>query len=250
MKTRVKTDSEIQSMREAGRMHAAVLRLTAESVAPGVSTKQLADIAAKELKALGGKPTFLGYQGFPDVICISVNDAIVHGIPSPKRFLKEGDLVGLDFGVTYRGMMTDGAVSVGAGRINSTCQRLLEATKASLDAGIGAVHAGVRVGDISHAVESTIQHYGRYGIPRDLVGHGIGTNLWEEPNIPNYGRAGSGPVLEKGMTIAIEPMVTLGTHQIRLAEDEWTILTADGSWAAHFEHTILITDDGAEILTQ
>lgn len=250
MKTRVKTESEIKAMRESGGMLAAVLREVSKRVAPGVSTKQLADTAASELKALGGKPAFLGHEGFPDVICISVNDAIVHGIPSPKEILKEGDILGLDFGVLYQGLMTDGAVTVGVGRIKPAYQQLLDVTKLSLEAGIDAVHSGVRVGDISYAIESTINRYGRYGIPRDLVGHGIGANLWEEPNIPNYGRQGNGPVLEKGMTIAIEPMVTLGTHQIRLADDEWKILTADGSWAAHFEHTVLITEHGAEILTQ
>lgn len=250
MKTRVKTAAEIAAMRESGRMLATVLRKIAPMVEPGVSTKELANEAARELKALGGKPSFLGHEGFPDVICISVNSAIVHGIPSSKIILNDGDLVGLDFGVTYRGMITDGAISVGVGQqVKPEHKKLLEVTKKSLDAGVAVVCDGVRVGDISAAIESTIRHYGKYGIPRDLVGHGVGSYLWEEPNIPNYGRAGTGPTLEAGMTIAIEPMVTLGTDRIGLLDDEWTIVTADGSWAAHFEHTVLITEDGSEILT-
>lgn len=251
MKTKVKTASEIIAMRESGRMLAAVLRKVAAAVHPEVSTKDLANIAATELKALGGKPSFLGHEGFPDVICISINDEIVHGIPSPTRILQGGDIVGLDFGVSYNGMLTDGAVTAFVGKkATPVIQKLLDVTKLSLDAGIAAVHDGVRVGDISAAIEDTILAYGKYGIPRELVGHGVGTYVWEEPNIPNYGRPVTGPRLEKGMTIAIEPMVTLGTHNIKVADNEWTISTTDGSWAAHFEHTVLITDDGAEILTQ
>jgi methionyl aminopeptidase len=204
-----------------------------------------------ELRALGGKPAFLGHQGFPDVICISINDEIVHGIPSLERILQGGDLVGLDFGVKYDGMLTDGAISVVVGKTSRPAiRKLLDTTRLSLAAGIATVRDHVRVGDISAAIEEAIRREGNYGIPRELVGHGIGSYLWEEPNIPNYGRNNSGPWLEKGMTIAIEPMVTLGTDKIRLKDDGWTIATADGSWAAHFEHTVLITDEGAEILTQ
>lgn len=251
MKTKVKTTDEIAAIRESGRMLASVLRTVAQSVQPEMSTKQLADIAANELKALGGEAAFLGHEGFPDVICISVNDEIVHGIPSPKRILQGGDLVGLDFGVRYKGMITDGAVTVIVGKpLRPAIQKLLSVTEQSLEAGVNAVHDTVRVGDISEAIEKTIRAAGSYGIPRELVGHGVGSYLWEEPNIPNYGRRNTGPWLEKGMTIAIEPMVTLGTDKIRLKEDGWTIATADGSWAAHFEHTVLITDEGAEILTQ
>lgn len=251
MKTRVKTASEIRSMRESGRMLAAVLDVLVPQAVPGVSTKELADSAARELRALGGKPAFLGHEGFPDVICISINDEIVHGIPDPRRTLHEGDLVGLDFGVTYGGMITDGARSVIVGKpLKPQYRQLLEATERSLYAGIDASHGGVRVGDIGAAIEASIKKSGNYGIPRDLVGHGVGECLWEEPNIPNYGRPHTGPLLETGVTIAIEPMVTLGTYQIRLKDDDWTIVTADGSWAAHFEHTILLLDDGAEILTR
>jgi methionyl aminopeptidase len=249
MQTRVKTSKEISAMRVAGGMLAQVLRATAPFVEAGISTKELADIAAKELRALGGKPSFLGYMGFPDVICISINQEIVHGIPKADKIVQDGDLVSLDFGVTYENMITDGAITVGAGHLSSKAKKLLDVTKLSLDAGILAVHDGVRVGDISAAVEKLIVSQGHYGIPRDLVGHGVGHKLWEEPNIPNYGHSGTGPVLCKGMTIAIEPMVTLGTYKLVLSDDGWTISSDDGSWAAHFEHTILITDDGAEILT-
>lgn len=236
-------------MREAGHILGAILQLLAHTIAPGMSTKDLAVIAARELKASGGKPSFLGHQGFPDVICISVNDEIVHGIPSPKRILREGDLVGLDFGVTVGGMITDGAISVIIGRsAQKASTQLLRVTQEALEAGIAAVRNHVRVGDISAAIESVLKPYG-YGIPRDLVGHGVGHELWEEPNVPNYGRPHTGPWLEAGMTIAIEPMVTLGTDQIRVNDDGWTIRTADGSLAAHFEHTVLIQEDGAEILT-
>ena len=250
MRTKVKTQAEVRAMRESGRILAAVLRVVSRHVTPGISTKELADIAARELKALGGSAPFLGHEGFPDVICTSINDEIVHGIPSPKRVLQEGDIIGLDFGVTYNGMITDSAISVGVGRIEAKHQRLLDITKQSLEAGINAVQGGVRVGDISAAIEGTIRRSGSYGIPKELVGHGVGHQLWEEPNIPNYGKKGSGPILETGMTIAIEPMVSLGTGHINLAADGWTITTQDGSWAAHFEHTVLILEDGAEILTQ
>ena len=249
MRTRIKTASEISAMRESGRMLAAVLKEVAKSTAAGITTKELALIASRELAALGGKPAFLGYQGFPDVICISVNEEIVHGIPSTSKVLKPGDIVGLDFGVIYKGMLTDGAISVGVGKIDPQCRKLLEVTAEALRSGVNAVHDKVRVGDISAAIETTINRAGKYGIPRELVGHGVGHQLWEEPNIPNYGRPNTGPWLDSGMTIAIEPMVTLGTNKITVGDDGWTISTADGSWAAHFEHTVLITADGVEILT-
>ena len=250
MKTRLKSSKEIESMRIGGRMLALVLQAVRKEVVAGISTKALADIAAKELKALGGKPAFLNYHGFPDVICISLNDEIVHGIPSTKKIVKEGDIVSLDFGVTYNGMLTDGALSAIAGKPKSKeVQKLLEVTKESLDKGIQATRSKVRTGDIGAAIEEYLEPYG-YGIPRDLVGHGIGENLWEDPNIPNIGKAGTGPILLAGMTIAIEPMVTLGTYKILVDSDGWTIRSADHSLAAHFEHTVLILENGAEILTQ
>jgi methionyl aminopeptidase len=249
MQTKVKTAAEIEAMRTSGRMLATVLQSVKSQVTPGITTKQLADHAAKALKSLGGKPAFLGYQGFPDVICISLNNEVVHGIPSTKRIVQDGDIVGLDFGVIYDGMVTDAAISVIAGKAKQKGHvDLVRDTEAALQIGINAVHDKVRTGDIGAAIEGFLKHH-RYGIVRDLVGHGVGHNLHEDPNIPNYGRANSGPWLEAGMTIAIEPMVTLGGEAVTVADDGWTILTADNSWSAHFEHTVLITHEGAEILT-
>ncbi len=250
MYTKVKTPAEIAAMRESGRMLATVLAHLRTKVAPGMSTKEIANIAKVELRSLGGQPAFLGYYDFPDVICISVNNEVVHGIPGP-RIIQDGDIVSLDFGVTYKGMITDGAISVLAG-ISQDQKRLklITETERSLQAGIATLQDGVRVGDIAAAVEAVLKQ-GHYGIVRDLVGHGVGHELHEEPNIPNYGKAGTGPTLSAGMTIAIEPMATLGGDRVYIdATDEWTVLTHDGSLAAHFEHTILITQDGAEILTQ
>lgn len=249
--TRVKTEKEIAAMRESGRMLATVLQDLKKVIEPGQSTKALADHAAKELKSLGGKAAFLGYNGFPDVICISVNDEVVHGIPRKDKIITEGDLVGLDFGVTYNSMITDAAITVEVGVTkNSKHAQLLQITEYSLQAGINEVRDGVRTGDIANAIQKVIEkgNY-NYGIVRDLVGHGVGHQVHEEPNIPNYGKRGTGERLEAGMTIAIEPMVTLGDYHVSLDPDHWTIRTVDGSWAAHFEHTVLITENGAEILT-
>jgi methionyl aminopeptidase len=249
MITKVKTASEIAAMRESGRMLATVLQFLKPKTAPGISTKQLADLAAEEVKKLGGQASFLGYQGFPDVICISVNDEVVHGIPKTNKILNEGDIVGLDFGVTYKNMITDSAISILAGKPKTKGDiQLLKDTEMALEAGIAAVHNRVRTGDIGAAVEASLQHR-RYGIVKDLVGHGVGHYVHEDPNIPNYGRPNTGPWLDRGMTIAIEPMVTLGTDRVYIAPDGWTVLTADGSRAGHFEHTVLITEDGAEVLT-
>jgi methionyl aminopeptidase len=250
MVTRVKTRSEIAAMRLSGRMLATVLELLNTKLAVGQSTKDLADLAAAELKKLGGEPAFLGYQGFPDVICVSTNDEVVHGIPRRDKTIAEGDIVSLDFGVIYKGMITDAAISLIAGRPKQKGHvDLVKRTEEALQIGINTVHDQVRTGDIGAAIENYLKKH-RYGIVRDLVGHGVGHELHEDPNIPNYGRADTGPWLSKGMTIAIEPMVTLGTDRVYIADDGWTVLTADKSWSAHFEHTILITADGAEILTQ
>lgn len=251
MQTQIKTASEITAMRESGRMLATVLQHLKTILKPGMTTKQLADIAKAKLHELGdGQASFLGYQGFPDVICISVNQEVVHGIPSANKVINDGDIVGLDFGVTYKGMITDAAISVIAGRPKQRGHiQLVADTEEALNIGISAVHDQVRTGDIGSAIEKFLKKH-RYGIVRDLVGHGVGHHIHEDPNIPNYGRADTGPWLSKGMTIAIEPMVTLGTDRVITAPDGWTILTADNSWAAHFEHTVLITDTGAEILTK
>ncbi len=251
MQTQIKTASEITAMRESGRMLATVLQHLKTILKPGITTKQLADIAKAKLHELGdGQASFLGYQGFPDVICISVNQEVVHGIPSTNKVINDGDIVGLDFGVTYKGMITDAAISVIAGRPKQRGHiQLVADTEEALNIGIATVHDQVRTGDIGSAIEKFLKKH-RYGIVRDLVGHGVGHHIHEDPNIPNYGRADTGPWLSKGMTIAIEPMVTLGTDRVVTAPDGWTILTADNSWAAHFEHTVLITETGAEILTK
>ncbi|HET7320719.1 MAG TPA: type I methionyl aminopeptidase [Candidatus Saccharimonadales bacterium] len=247
--TKIKTAKEIEAMRESGRMLATVLEVLKGKVAAGISTKDLADIAAAELKSLGGEPAFLGYQGFPDVICISLNNEVVHGIPKPDVLVEDGDIISLDFGVTYRGMVTDSAISMIVGRATQKRHlELLEDTRKAMEIGIQQLHDQVRTGDIGSAIESFLKQK-KYGIVRDLVGHGVGHSLHEDPNIPNYGRPDSGPYLSKGMTIAIEPMVTLGTDRVAIAEDGWTVLTLDGSWSAHFEHTVLITEDSAEVLT-
>lgn len=249
MFTRIKTTTELSAMRESGAMLASVLQLLKQTIEPGMSTKQVADIARQELAKLGGAPTFLGYQGFPDVICISVNDEVVHGIPRPDKLLQAGDILGLDFGVTYRGMITDSAISVVLGKPrNKREQQLVHGTEEALAAGIEAVRDQVRTGDIGAAIEAVLKRY-KFGIVRDLVGHGVGHELHEDPNIPNYGRSHTGPWLSQGMTIAIEPMATLGGDTVYVAPDAWTILTRDGSRAAHFEHTVLITPDDAEIIT-
>jgi methionyl aminopeptidase len=254
MNTKVKTAAEIDAMRTSGRMLASVLAALRGQLTVGMSTKDLAVIAARELEALGGKPAFLGYQGFPDVICISVNEEVVHGIPSATKMINTGDIVSLDFGVNYQKMITDGAISVIAGTPRDKRHtELVTYTESSMHAGIAALHDRVRTGDIGAAVQAVLESprgAKKYGIVRDLVGHGVGHELHEDPNIPNYGRPNTGPWLSAGMTIAIEPMATLGGERVVIAPDGWTILTADGSLAAHFEHSVLITEDGAEILTE
>jgi methionyl aminopeptidase len=248
MVTRVKSPKEIAAMRESGRLLATVLTTLKEALQPGISTKDLSEIAKRELRNTGGTPTFLGYYGFPDILCVSINNEVVHGIPSDKTIIKDGDLVSMDFGVTYDGMITDSAITAIAGNVKDPKHaRLVRDTQAALNSGIATAHNGCKVGDIAHAVESSLDK--KYGIVRDLVGHGVGHELHEEPNIPNYGKAGTGMKLVTGMTIAIEPMVTLGSHKVYTDDDAWTVLTYDGSRAAHFEHTILITETGAEILT-
>jgi methionyl aminopeptidase len=251
MMTQVKTAKEIENMRVSGRMLATVLHALRSAVEAGMSTKDLAILAARELESLGGKPAFLGYQGFPDVICISVNDEVVHGIPSTERVLENGDIVGLDFGVNYNGMVTDSAISVivGGEALSKRHADLVKYTESSMYEGIAAVRDRVRTGDIGAAVQSVLDK-AKFGIVRDLVGHGVGHLLHEDPNIPNYGRPHTGPWLDAGMTIAIEPMATLGGDKVVIAPDQWTIKTKDGSMSAHFEHTVLITAEGADILTE
>ena len=250
MFTKVKTSEEIIAMRQSGKILAHVLNQLSIEVTDGMSTKDLAEIAKNELKSTGGQPTFLGYFGFPDVLCVSINDEVVHGIPRANKFIKNGDLVSLDFGVTFEAMITDAATTVIVGKTeNKQHLKLVNDTQKALLAGISVVTDGVKVGDISSAIEEVLSR-GKYGIVRDLVGHGVGHRLHEDPNIPNYGRPNNGPQLRQGMTIAIEPMATLGDFKVEVDEDDWTMRTKDGSFAAHFEHTVLITERGAEILTQ
>jgi methionyl aminopeptidase len=247
--TSVKSAREIELMRTSGSMLSTILSILKKQLTPGMSTKDLAEIAKKELRLLGGQPTFLGYQGFPDVLCVSINDEVVHGVPSTTKIIKLGDIVSMDFGVTYQGLITDSALTVVAGTTkNHKIMELLDATRISLEAGIASVKAGIKVGDLSSAIESVLKEH-RLGIVRDLVGHGVGHKLHELPNIPNYGRPGLGPTLQAGMTIAIEPMAALGKHQVYVDTDGWTVVTRDHSLSAHFEQTILITDEGSEILT-
>lgn len=247
MMTRVKSSAEIAAMRESGRMLATVLAILEKETAAGLTPKDLATLAGKELTVLGGEPAFKGFHGFPDIICISVNNQVQHAIPG-DRPLKTGDIVNYDFGVRYKGMITDGGISVGVGHVSADVQRLLDGTSRALEAGINEVRAGVQVGDLSAAIEKVLKAH-QLGIVRELVGHGVGHFLHEEPNIPNYGKAGKGPVLEAGMTVALEPIANLGAEGIVLDPDGWTLWSADHSWSAQFEHTVLVTEDGSEILT-
>ncbi len=253
MFTRVKTDQEIVNMRQSGQILASILNSLKTIATDGMSTRDIDMFAREELKKLGGKPSVLGYHGFSGAICTSVNEEIVHGVPNKKKILKTSDILSLDFCVTYEGMITDSAISFiideARAEVPEKVKRLLLDTERALYAGIDAVKANIRTGDIGAAVEASLKP-GGYGIVRDLVGHGVGHLVHEEPNIPNYGSKGTGPRLLKGMTIAIEPMVTLGTDNVIISKkDGWTVKTADKSLSAHFEHTVLITENGAEILT-
>jgi len=247
---RAKTPADLENMRTGGKLLAQILQDLAGKVAPGITPKDLADDAAVQIKKLRMQPVVLGYDGFPDVICISVNDAIVHGIPQTTE-IKDGDVVKLDLTIGYKGMINDSAVTVIAGEsTDKDAQRLVEGTRKSLEAGIAAVKGeGTRVGDIAAAVQEVLEKKYRLGVIRELVGHGVGYEIHEAPNVPNYGVAGTGPVLHQGMTIAIEPMAALGDWHIAIGKDKNTIYMKDGSLGAHFEHTVLITEDSCEILT-
>jgi methionyl aminopeptidase len=249
MTSTVKTESEITALRESGRMLATVLELMRREARSGLSPKDMSSLAKQELKRLGGEPAFLGFYGYPDIICISVNDQVQHSIPDDRPF-EPGDIVNFDFGVTYKGMVTDAGITVCIdNQTTPDTARLLKATEKALADGLAAVHAGCHVGDISAAIERTLRK-NRLGIVRELVGHGVGHELHEDPEIPNYGRAGTGPVLKAGMTIAVEPITTLGSPAIYEEKNGWTLRTQDGSYAAQFEHTVLVTASGCEILTK
>ena len=244
----VKNDSELQKMREAGKVTAAVLKLMTELVKPGVSTWELDAAAEKTIRSFGATPLFLGYYGFPGSICASVNEEVVHGIPKKDRILKSGDIISIDTGARLDGFCSDAAITLGVGKVSDEAQRLMDVTKKSLYKAIGQVKPGNRLGDVQHAVETFAKSNGM-GVVRDYCGHGIGRNMHEEPSIPNFGTPGTGPLLEKGMVLAIEPMLTAGTFRVRELSDGWTVVTRDGSLAAHFEHTVAVTANGSEIFT-
>jgi methionyl aminopeptidase len=249
----IKSRREIERMREIGQFTAEILLELRERAKPGVTTRELDEIAARALEKRGLNSPFLGYAPggvapYPAVLCASVNDEIVHGIPGPRE-LHEGDIISLDFGVEYRGWHGDSAVTIAVGEISAEARKLLETTHDSLSKGIEKMVPGNRLSDIGHAVQCRAEQEG-YGVVRQFVGHGIGREMHEPPQVPNYGRPGRGPRLRAGMVLAIEPMVNAGTEKVRVLKDEWTAVTADGSLSAHFEHTVLITENGPEVLTR
>jgi methionyl aminopeptidase len=245
----LKSSKEIDKMRLAGKATHEVLELLRSHVAPGVTTMDLEKIAVAKLAELGLKGAFLGYGGYPCVLCASVNSEVVHGIPNPKRVLKEGDIVSLDFGLFVDGYCGDSAITVPVGKIDPTTARLLTVTEKSLYAGIAVVRPGATLGDVGAAVQGVVEAEG-FSVVRDFVGHGIGTHMHEDPQVPNYGKAGRGMKLRAGMVIAIEPMVNVGGSDVVVLDDGWTTITADGSMSAHFEHTVAVTAAGARILTE
>jgi methionyl aminopeptidase len=245
--TVIKSPQEVAIMRQAGKIVAKTLKRLAEEIKPGIKTSHLDSVAASELKKYGAKASFKGYRGFPSNICVSVNDEIVHGIPG-ERELNAGDIVSLDFGAIVNGFHGDGAITVGVGKISPKAQELVVITEAALMVGIKEARNGVHLGDVSAAIQNYVETRG-FSVVREYSGHGVGRDLHEDPLVPNFGPPDEGPVLRKGMTLAIEPMVTTGDWRTRVAGNKWTVLTVDGSLAAHFEHTIAISEDEAEILT-
>lgn len=242
-----KSPREIERMAEAGAVVARTLELLREHIRPGISTRELDEIADEFIRSEGAVPTSKGYKGYPAAICISPNEMIVHGIPGRYR-LREGDVVTCDVGVTLDGLIADSAVTFPVGEIDAEAQRLLDVCQAALAAGIEQARVGNRVGDISHAVQEAVEE-GGFSVVRALVGHGVGRSYHEEPQVPNFGPPGRGVQLVEGLTIAIEPMITAGSSQVVVADDGWSISTDDGSLSAHFEHTVAVTSDGPRILT-
>jgi methionyl aminopeptidase len=245
----IKSDEEVKIMREAGRVVGQVLELLAEAAKPGLVVKELDKIVRKEYAKRGAIPTFLGYAQppYPATVCVSVNDELVHGIPG-DRVIREGDIVSIDLGATYKGYVGDSALTIGVGEIGPEAQRLIDVTRESLWRGIGAARAGARLGAISSTIGEYIESQG-FGVVREYVGHGVGRRMHEEPQVPNFGPPDRGPLLRKGMVLALEPMVTVGDWHTKKHDDGWTVSTLDGSLCAHFEHTIAITDGEAEVLT-
>lgn len=242
-----KSEAEIAKMARAGAVVRGCLDLMAQEVRPGVTTKELDRIAEKYIRSQGGIPTFKGYRGFPGSICASPNDMVVHGIPGKTR-LEAGDIVGIDVGVTMDGYIADAAMTYPVGEISETAQRLLAVTEESLRRGIAQCRIGKRVGDISHAVQAYVEAHG-FSVVQSMVGHGVGRDMHEDPQVPNFGPPGQGPELREGMVLAIEPMVNAGRFEVEMGSDSWAIYTKDGSLSAHFEHTVAITRNGPRILT-
>ncbi|MDR1941927.1 MAG: type I methionyl aminopeptidase [Endomicrobium sp.] len=249
----LKTPAEIEKMRVAGRVVGEILEKLSDIIKPGVSTKDIDEFSEKYIRSLKMIPAFLGVKGmsypFPASACVSINDEVVHGIPNASRALKSGDIVSVDMGVIYEGYYGDAAKTYAVGAVSDTASRLLKITQLSLQKAIEQALPGHRLGDISHAVQKTVEDAG-FSVVRDFVGHGIGRSLHEEPPIPNYGKADTGVKLLAGMVIAIEPMVNEGGYQVRMLDDDWTVVTKDGGLSAHFEHTVAIMENGNEILTK
>ncbi len=243
-----KSADEIDTMARAGRVVAETLALMGETIRPGISTRELDDLAEELIRSRGGVPTFKGYRGFPASICASPNDMVVHGIPGGYR-VREGDLLTVDVGVTLEGFVADSAYTFAVGEVGEEAERLLAVCQAALAAGIAEARDGNHVGDISAAVQRVTEEAG-FSVIRSLVGHGVGRSMHEEPQVPNYGRPGRGPKLATGMTIAIEPMITAGGEEVAVADDDWSISTVDGSLSAHFEHTVAVRENGPRILTE
>jgi methionyl aminopeptidase len=243
----IKSPVEIEMMREAGRITAKALRLVGESVRPGVTTRALDKIAEEYIRSEGAKPAFLGYHGFPATLCTSINEQVVHGIPG-KRMLAEGDVLSVDCGAVVDGFFGDSAMTFAVGEVSAEARALMDATRDSLTAGIAKMRADMRLYDIGAAVQQVAEAAG-FSVVREYVGHGIGRAMHEEPQVPNFGQAGKGVQLKPGMVFAVEPMVNAGGYEVRSLDDGWTVVTADGSLSAHFEHTIAVTEDGPVILT-
>lgn len=243
----LKSAREIAVMREAGRIAAQVHEELRKAIRPGITTRELDALAERLIRQAGAIPTFKGYRGYPASICTSVNDEVVHGIPG-DRVLREGDIVAIDLGVTYKGYVGDCAYTWPVGQVSPEVERLLQVTREALERAIAECRPGRRLGDIGYAVQSYVESHG-FSVVREYCGHGIGANMHEDPQVPNYGRPGTGLVLRPGMVLAIEPMVNTGTWMTRVLPDQWTVVTADGGYSAHFEHTVAITDHGPEILT-
>ena len=244
----LKTGRELKIMREACRISAGALQTAGKAVEPGVTTAEIDKLAEDYIRSQGGVPNFKNYEGYPATACISINNEVIHGIPTSKRVLKAGDIVSIDLGAKFEGYHGDNAATFACGDVSPEAKRLMDTTKESLYEGIAAAVAGGRIGDISHAVQSYVEARG-YSVVRQFVGHGIGTSLHEAPEVPNFGTAGRGFRLMPGMTLAIEPMVNAGGSEVKILPDGWTVLTKDGSLSAHFEHTVVITTDGPKIMT-